>query len=608
MHEVARFLRGFPPFEAADDDALDALVAATEIEFFAEGSLLLAAGQVNEGVAHVVRTGHVELISDGRVFDVVGPGELVGVPSLVSGLPTGVDARAAEDVLTYRVPAAALLPLLEGRSGLRFLARTVRARTPVPSGEALVETTVEPIGRLLRPAVVVDAADSVRDVVVSMRDHDASSAVVRMPDGVLGIVTDHDLRNRVLAAGVDVASPVGGIATSPVLTSPPDQPADDAVLTLLSHGIRHLPVVGRDGEVLGVVEDVDLLAAQSRTPVRVRRAIARASSPTQLVDVAQPVLQAVLGAHDAGHPAATVTSTLSSLTEAILAKAVELHVRERGVPPVPFAWLVTGSVARLEAAPSSDLDSLLAWEGPDDDLDVRRWMRGLAADVLVTVGACGLVHDDNGVRADDPRFSRSVDAWRQAVQTWAGDPTADQADIYLATLMDARPVWGHASWDGVASAVRSAQARGPVRTMLHRVATGHTPPTGFVRDLVIESSGEHRGTVDLKRGGLLPVSAIGRYLAALVPGRPVATLDRVRAAGVHGLLDADDGHDLVEAMAVVQSLRLEHQAAALRRGAASADDHVRPDDLTTLQRRGLRDAFRVIARVQRSLPSPVARP
>jgi CBS domain-containing protein len=264
-------------------------------------------------------------------------------------------------------------------------------------------------------------------------------------------------------------------------------------------------------------------------------------------------------------------------------------------------------VARREAVPSSDLDSLLAWEGPDDDADVRGWMRGLAADVLATVGACGLVHDDNGVRADDPRFSRSVDAWRAAVQTWAADPTADQADIYLATLMDARPVWGHASWDPVAAAVRAAQARGPVRSMLHRVATGHTPPTGFIRDLVIESSGEHRGTVDLKRGGLLPVSAIGRYLAALEPGHPVATVDRVRAAGVHGLIDEDDEHDLVEALSVVQSLRLDHQVAAVRGGGA-AGDHVRPDDLTTLQRRGLRDAFRVIARVQRSLPPPVARP
>jgi len=150
MHEVARFLRGFPPFEAADDDALDALVAATEIEFFAEGSLLLAAGQVNEGVAHVVRTGHVELISDGRVFDVVGPGELVGVPSLVSGLPTGVDARAAEDVLTYRVPAAALLPLLEelaGRQGWSW-------GTPFAVRYCRVGV-LNDIGDVLDPAVVV---------------------------------------------------------------------------------------------------------------------------------------------------------------------------------------------------------------------------------------------------------------------------------------------------------------------------------------------------------------------------------------------------------------------------------------------------------------------
>lgn len=607
MHEIADFLRGFPPFDAADDEALAAVVAATEIEFFPDGAFLLRAGGDTERHVHVVRAGHVELIDAGRVLDVAGPGDMVGLPSLVSDLPPGLDVRAADDVLTYRVPAEVLLPLLSGRSGLRFVARTVRSRTVAPASEPLRDTADASLGDLARPAVVVPPGSTLRDLVAAMHADDVSCALVRTTDGELGIVTDKDLRNRVLAVGVDLDAPAETVATSPVRAAAPASSADDAVLTMLAHGIRHLPVVERDGTVVGVVEDVDLLAAQSRTPVRLRRALGRATTPEELADVAAGILPSVLAAVRAGQPAPVVTAGLATLQEAVVAKAVELHVRRRGTPPAPFCWLTTGSVARGEAVPSSDVDSLLAWDGGDDDAEVRSWMRSLAAEVLGTVAACGLTVDEHGVRADDARFSRSVDAWCAALDTWAEDPTAAQADIYLAAVLDARPTWGHATWTPVQERLRAVLARPLVRHTLHRVATAHHTPTGFARDLVIEGSGEHAGTLDLKRGGLVPIASVGRYVSVLLPGRRVGTADRVATAGALGLLGADDARDLVDALAVVQEVRLQHQVAQVDRDGAP-DDHVRPDELTTLQRRHLRDAFRVVRRVQQRLPSPVARP
>jgi CBS domain-containing protein len=182
-----------------------------------------------------------------------------------------------------------------------------------------------------------------------------------------------------------------------------------------------------------------------------------------------------------------------------------------------------------------------------------------------------------------------------------------QGDIYLSALTDAVPVWGHAVWGPVAQALAAAHARPVVRATDHRVATTLRPPTGFVRDLVIESSGEHAGTVDLKRGGAAPVVAVGRYLAALLPAAPAGTAARLRAAAVHGLLRDDEARDLADALAVVQDARLHHQAAQVRQGHAP-DDHLRPGELTTLGRRGLRDAFRVVARAQRALPAPAVLP
>ena len=53
----------------------------------------------------VIRAGVVEIVHDGRVLDVIGVGEMFGHASMLSGLPTGFAARAAEDTLTYRIPA-----------------------------------------------------------------------------------------------------------------------------------------------------------------------------------------------------------------------------------------------------------------------------------------------------------------------------------------------------------------------------------------------------------------------------------------------------------------------------------------------------------------------
>ena len=603
VHEVGAFLRGFRPFDTISDSDLNNLVMASQIEFFPEGSFLIRTGDVNEGFAHVIRTGQVELLEDGRVVDVLGPGDMVGLPSLVADLAPGLDARAAEDVLAYRLPAEALLPALMGRSGLKFVARTVRQRSALAEPGPLDDRSITTTGSLVRPAVTVESSATVLDVVRAMQYSHASCALVRMPDGQLGIITDHDLRNRVLAAEVSRSIQVGTVATCPALVVAPELPSDDAVLVMLAYGVRHLPVVTPFGVVVGVVDDVDLLAAQSRTPVRLRREISRASNPHELAAVALQIRPAIVGAARAGQQSVSLSATLGALDEAVVVKAIELHLRDREGPSVPFVWLVTGSVARRESSLSSDLDSLVAWDGDDQDPIAVEWIGRLVDDVLSTLRASGLSLDQHGVRPDDARFARSLDAWLTAVRTWADDPITGQGEIYLATLADARPVWGHGAWDEVADAVTDAYQRLLVRHTLYRVATLNSPPTGFIRDLVIESSGRHAGTLDLKAGGILPCVAIGRYLAALVPLRSVGTVDRVRGAAAKGLLTADEARDLTDAMTVVQSMRMEQQVEAYTSG-GQVGDRIRPDSLTTLQRSCLRDAFRVIAKVQRLLPPP----
>src|SRR5271166_2668043 len=119
--DIFDFLRLHPPFSALDPSDVEHVAGATEVEFHLEGSLIFSQAERNEFL-RVIRSGAVEIIHDGRVLDLIGEGEMFGHASMLSGLPTGFAARAAEDTLCYRIPADVGRELLAQPAGIRYVA------------------------------------------------------------------------------------------------------------------------------------------------------------------------------------------------------------------------------------------------------------------------------------------------------------------------------------------------------------------------------------------------------------------------------------------------------------------------------------------------------
>lgn len=601
MHEVAAFLRAYPPFDAAPDDVLERLARATLIEFFPAGTVVLAQGAGPAEHAFVVRAGSVELLDDGRVLDELGVGEMFGHPSMVGGMPAGYSVRAAEDLLVYLLPKAEVLPLLAAPRGLRFVARSMRPRRPAdPAALAGLDQALA-VTALLHPAVVLEPDVPVREAVRLMVERNVSAAVVRIAPWQLGMVTDRDLLARVIAVDRAVREPVSTVMTGDVRAVGADATAEAALLEMLHLGVRHLPVLDAAGEVLGMVEDVDLLSAQARTPMRLRLAVGRAGG-TELARIASRVPQLVVDGVSSGRTGRQVSATLSVLVTSIVGRLVDLSLDRMGRPPVPFAFLVLGSIGRREGALSSDVDTALVWDGDDRDPHLRTWFGDLAADVHRGMRRCGLHLDENGVSADDPRFARSLDAWREALAGWAAQPEEGQAVIYLSALADATPAWGGDPWPRLRAAVAAARAEPLARRVCARAALVRRPPTGFVRDVVVEHGGEHRGTFDVRRGGLTLIVDLARVASELAGARVQSTVDRLAAAGAAGVLDETDTRMLAEAHEFFTRLRLEHQVDQVEDG-LPPDDHVDPGELTPLTRSHVREALRAISRVQRSVES-----
>jgi CBS domain-containing protein len=603
MEDVAAFLGSHPPFDAVDPGELARIAAVTGTEAAARGTAIFAQGAAPVEAVWMVRSGSVEVVHDGRVLDLLGPGELFGQASMISGLPTGFEARAARDAVCYRIPADIMRPLLARPRILRAVADSMSPRTETEPAQR--------VGALIRtPPLLCRGDETVREAARRMTDLGVSAVVVRVASS-FGIMTDRDLRRRVIGAGLSPDAPVSAVMTAPAYTVTGDRLASDVLLDMLERNIHHIPVLSAAGEVLGVVDDGDLVAAAGRTPLLLRRAIALAGSQAELAAAAAGLNPMIIALHDARATAEHLTAVRSVVMDALVRRLAELAAGDAGPPPAPFTWFALGSLARREAVPSSDVDSALAWDG--EDPSVADYVSGVARAVEEGLRACGLPSDAHGASAASPVFARSLGSWRRAARSLAEDPTQDKALILVSVLADSRAVWSPAG-GGLAGGghpglslweARPYPEHPELLRMLARYALSFRPPTGFLRDFVVEHSGERRGQLDLKHGGLIPVVDLARWAGMAAGLASAPTLERLRAAQAAGTMESGEASALAEAFGLISRLRLDHQVEQLRRG-EPPDDFIDPKALNPLARSYLREAFRAVASVQANLSAELS--
>ncbi|MGE5856917.1 MAG: putative nucleotidyltransferase substrate binding domain-containing protein [Solirubrobacterales bacterium] len=623
MHDIAEFLGGRDPFSGLDEKDLEALAARTEVEFFAAGTTIAPQGEVPQDRIRVVRRGSVELLDRGRPVDLLGEGEMFGHPSVLSGLPTRYEARAREDALCYSLAAEDVIPLLGRPSSLRFLARSLLARgeaaEEAPTGPRIPDVAQQSAGDLVRsPAVICPPDTTLREAARLMDAREVSAVLVDLGDGELGIVTDRDLRSRVVADSLRSDDPVSSAMTVPVISVGSDQTGADVMLAMLDHDIRHVVVLSPRSELLGVIVAIDLVTAETRSPFVLRREIGRASSKDDLREAAGRLNSTVIALHRAELPPSQVSEMISAVADALIRRMIELGIETEGPPPAEFCWMSLGSHGRREPVPSSDVDSGMAWrDAPDPDpirAEPRRrlaaaqtseYMHGVAAHVADCVRVLGWRLDPHGVTATGAFSASSIEDWGRAISHWLAHPGDNRVLIATSILLDGRTVYGPERGLDVKQLLFETGDRPTLERWMLRLALASKPPTGFLHDIVVEGSGRQRGTFDIKSGGLMPIVDLARYAALKSDVRITPTLERLRVAADLGVIKVTEARILEEAFELFSALRLAHQVAQLERG-EEPDNRLDPKQLDPLTRRYLRDAFREVAAVQRSVTADLS--
>ncbi|WP_417790233.1 DUF294 nucleotidyltransferase-like domain-containing protein [Terasakiella pusilla] len=608
--EIRDFLKIHHPFDLLPDEALEVLPKSIEVRYARRGTILFQPGEEN-GFLWVVRTGAVETLDpDGNLLARLSEGECFGVRAILRGVAVN-RCEAIEDSLLYLLPVAEFNNLRDRYPQFAFFFAPMGAERLRSAQEhshqnghedmGLVTTKVRDLLRRQGP-VTIEPETTIQQAAQKMSKEGVSCLLVLKDDAIVGIVTDKDLRNRVVAKGFDIAKPLSDIMTANPICIDAEDYLFDAMLLMSQKNIRHLPVMDA-GRAAGVITNTNIVQKQSTSMVYLVGDIYKRDTIEGLQDVVKQVPTMVMNLVNGGASAHNVGHVVSTVTDAIATRLIQMAEEELGQAPIPYTWIIMGSEARHEQTALSDQDNGIILDDSYEEALHGDYFRALAKFVCDGLNACGYVYCPGDVMATNDKWRQPLSVWKRYFAKWIDTPEPE-ALMLSSIFFDMRALHGTESlYDDLRKFVIDKSTGNRIfLSFMAGNALSHQPPLGFFKNFVLIRGGEHNHTFDLKHNGVVPIIDLARTYALDVGLSEINTEDRLKAAVERKVISQAGANDLLDALEFISITRLRHQAKQIQNG-QKADNFMAPDDMSHFERNHLKDAFNVVKTMQSALAS-----
>lgn len=549
-----------------------------------------------------------------------------GQPVLADLFSDSTEYETLLHQLTTSDAATHLLHLETSDAATRFLALTARLvhegdqsviagtlqdvtaqRRHEAAREALIEKLQasllflhEPLTRMGRDVLVCDLNTSVADLARQMSERNVTAALVSNGNTILGIVTDHDLRARVLAENIPANAPIYTIMSSPLGKIPENALIYEALLRMEEKGVRHLAVEDGDGQIVSVVDNKSLIQFQRYGVIVLAREISRAASPAEVAHHAgrtPPLVKTLL---DSSARPRHVTNMLASICDSATERLVQLSIEALGEPPVPFAFIAMGSQGRQEQTLVTDQDNGIIF-APTTDPATEIYFRNLGQHVCDGLSRAGYTLCRGGVMASQPRWCRSLPDWISGFDEWIRK-SEPQEIIDLSIFFDFRTVYGEADLTHeLRRAIQTALSDQPA--CFHHLAQNalaFKPPFRLLGNIYLGGGAtEHAGEINLK-DAMMPMVSFARLYALRHQVNQTHTLERIEALTERGVILPASRDEIITAYDFLMQLRLQNQVAAIQGGYAPTN-LFHPGKLGYIQQELLKQALAQTAAVQKKI-------
>jgi CBS domain-containing protein len=310
-------------------------------------------------------------------------------------------------------------------------------------------------------------------------------------------------------------------------------------------------------------------------------------------------LQRHLAAADA--TAYATGHVITAITDALTTRLLQLGEEKLGPPPVDYAWVAAGSQARSEQTAKSDQDNCMVLADAFDEAQHGDYFKALSTFVCSGLDACGYIFCPGEMMAMTDTWRQPLKQWKEYFRHWTSAPEP-KALMLTCVFFDLRHIHGASALSQELRRDLLARSRGNGIFLAHMVgnALSREPPLGLFGRLTTARSGEHRGTINLKHQGIVPIVDLARVYALAGGHDVVNTHDRLEVASQSREVSEQSTRDLRDALEFLAAMRIRHQARQIE-AKLPADNHLTPSELSNFERTQLKDAFAVVKTLQQVL-------
>lgn len=626
VHAVASnvavdFFRNTMPFKELSDDVLFSLAKHCRIDFFPKGTRLLTYNESKITHLYLIQRGGVKAFitdAEGKIVlkDYRGVGANIGALGIIRGTRANLNIETVEDTFCFLLPREILLNLVQEYSVIaHFYLKSFsdnvvatayselrRNRMTRRSTEALYLFSVT-AGELIKTPHATSGTTTIQEAASSMTKHDIGSLLIYGADdsdSIVGIITDTDLRTKVIAEGRDYQEPVTAIMSQPLKTVQYQTLCFDVLLKMMSTGIHHLGVE-QNGQIVGVVTSHDVMVQQGNSPYYLFKEIVAQTNFQGLYPLGQKISAIIRNLINEGAKAGNITRMIAILNDQIVFRILSLLEEQMGPPPVKYCWLLMGSEGRREQTFKTDQDNALVYADPENDAQLREakdYFRTFAERAIEHLVHCGYPLCKGDVMARNPKWCQPLSVWKSYFLHWINAP--DPQELLNSTIFfDFRCGFGteQLAIDLRDYLIEQSQKKELLTFHLGRQCIANRAPLSFFNNFIVEKNGDHRDMLDIKVRGLTPFVDFARTLALKHGVRETNTLDRLRSLRTEEKIPQDLYNATVDAYELQMQLRVIHQLSQIEKG-DTPDNFIHPEHLTDLEKRMLKDAFTVIEKTQ----------
>jgi PAS domain S-box-containing protein len=428
---------------------------------------------------------------------------------------------------------------------------------------------------------------SISEAIKIMTANDCNAILVRGNEGEeIGLITDRDIRERVIASSVNLDEPVYKVMSSPIYSISPVSTIYEALVKFRKKRIRRLVVKDGDNKIYGLLSIDEIFEASYTNFLFFIRNIENAETVIKISQYRDQLLILIRSLIEYNTNIQSITNFITLIADTITKRIIELAIKETGLPPTKFAFITMGSEGREEQTLATDQDNAIIFADVslEKEEEVKQYFNRLGKFICDNLATSGYQYCKGNIMAKNNKWCQPYSTWKRYFTEWVTSSSPkDLLDIKI--FFDFRCVYGE------------EELADELQHHIHHVTASYSTFFIYLSESVLNTNipdtmQRLKVPVDVKLL-LLPLIDFARIYTIKQRLNETNTYRRLKAINNNGVLSKEVYNSVSFYYNFLMHLRLKHQVECYD-SSTEINNVVNPSNLTDVDKQLLKSYYDVL--------------